>query len=226
MSAFDYFDKIYCINLKRRPEKWESAIGEFNKLNIFDRVERFDAIENKDGKRGCFESHMNVIKIAKEQNLKNVLIFEDDFAVLPRYNDKKFTKSIEFLKKQHWEFFYMGGLERRIRPRPVYNRLKWKYDKEEIDEDFDYIMKAYSVGWNQSYAVNSNIFDKILSDYENGLWDKLEERWKGKPGRTDRYYQHHLIPTAYVCVPSVTSQYNMPSDLARTKTNNSLRVPK
>ena len=45
----------------------------------------------------------------------------------------------------------MGGLERRIRPRPVYNRLKWKYDKEEIDEDFDYIMKAYSVGWNQSY---------------------------------------------------------------------------
>jgi hypothetical protein len=85
-------------------------------------------------------------------------------------------------------------------------------------------MKARSVGWNQSYAVNSNIFERITDDYKNGLWEMLDERWKGKPGRTDRYYQHHLKPKAYVCVPSFTTQYDFVSDLQRTRKNKSLRI--
>ena len=64
--------------------------------------------------------------------------------------------------------------------------LKKKYGLNEVWPDFDYIMKARSVGWNQSYAVNSNIFEKIIDDYKNGLWEMLDERWKGKQvERTD-----------------------------------------
>ena len=55
----------------------------------------------------------------------------------------------------------MGGYQRRS-SRNVYNRLKEKYDNSELDNEFNYIMKAQSVGWNQSYAINSNIFDKII----------------------------------------------------------------
>lgn len=224
MSPFDYFDEIFCINLDKRESRWELAQREFDKLGILDKVKRFSAIDDMGGKRGCFESHMKIIHMAKENNLKNVFIFEDDVAVLPCYSHEKFKKSINYLKQQTWEFFYMGGFERRIRPRPKYNKLKLQYNKDEVCEDFDYIMKAYSVGWNQSYAVNSCIFDKIINDYENGLWEMLEKRWKGKPGRTDRYYQHHLIPTAYACVPSFTSQYDVVSDLSRTRKNRSLRI--
>ena len=31
---YDFFDKIMCINLKTRPDRYESAIKEFNNLNI------------------------------------------------------------------------------------------------------------------------------------------------------------------------------------------------
>ena len=224
MNSFDYFDEIYCINLDKRTSRWELAQNEFKKLGILDRVKRFSAIDNLGGKRGCFESHMKIIHMAKENNLKNVFIFEDDVAVLPCYSHEKFEKSINFLKDQTWEFFYMGGLERRIKPRPVYNKLKKKYDTDDVSTEFDYIMEAHSVGWNQSYAINSCIFDKIIAEYKNGLWEMLEERWKGRPGRTDRYYQHHLKPKAYVCVPSFTTQYDVVSDLQRTRTNRSLRL--
>lgn len=224
MNSFDYFDEIYCINLDKRTRRWELAQNEFKKLGIFDKVKRFPAIDNLGGKRGCFESHMKIIHMAKENNLKNVFIFEDDVAVLPCYSHEKFEKSINFLKDQTWEFFYMGGLERRIKPRPMYNKLKKKYDTYDVSTEFDYIMEAHSVGWNQSYAINSCIFDKIIAEYKNGLWEMLEERWKGRPGRTDRYYQHHLKPKAYVCVPSFTTQYDIVSDLQRTRTNRSLRL--
>jgi len=224
MNSFNYFDEIYCINLDKRTSRWELAQNEFKKLGILDRVKRFSAIDNLGGKRGCFESHMKIIHMAKENNLKNVFIFEDDVAVLPCYSHEKFEKSINFLKDQTWEFFYMGGLERRIKPRPVYNKLKKKYEGSDVSIEFDYIMEAHSVGWNQSYAINSCIFDKIIAEYKNGLWEMLEERWKGRPGRTDRYYQHHLKPKAYVCVPSFTTQYDVVSDLQRTRTNRSLRL--
>ena len=78
-------------------------------------------------------------------------------------------------------------------------------------------MKAYSVGWNQSYAINSCIFDKIIGQYKDGLLGNARRTMEGvNQGRTDRYYQHHLKPKAYVCVPSFTTQYDVISSLCRT----------
>ena len=41
-----YFDKIYCINLDRRDDRWEECIVEFNKHNLI--VERYKAFDGKD----------------------------------------------------------------------------------------------------------------------------------------------------------------------------------
>ncbi len=43
---FEYFQKIYCINLKSRHDRKILAIQEFKKLGIEDRVEFFEAFEN------------------------------------------------------------------------------------------------------------------------------------------------------------------------------------
>ena len=29
-----YFDRIYCINLKKRPDRWEESLKEFEKLGF------------------------------------------------------------------------------------------------------------------------------------------------------------------------------------------------
>lgn len=224
MSAFDFFDRIYCINLDKRPNRWELSQKEFDKIGILDKVTRFSAIEDSNPEKGCFESHMECIFSAKKDGLNNVLIFEDDVAFLKCYEEKKFEASLNILKKQEkWEFFYLGGLERRIKPRKTYNNLKAKWSGE-YNSECDYLMKCRSVGWAQSYAVNSNIFNKIYEDYSNGLWDKVNEQFNGKPGGADKYYQNILCPTAFVCVPSFTSQYDVASDLTKSRMNKKLRV--
>ena len=192
MSAFDYFDEIFCINLDRRPERWELSQKEFDKIGILDKVTRFSAIEDSHAEKGCFESHLQCIFSARKRGLNNVLIFEDDVAFLKCYEERKFEKSIEMLKlKDDWEFFYLGGLERRIKPRKVYNRLKHQWSGN-YNEEFDYFMKCKSVGWAQSYAVRSTIFDRIWEDYNDGLWETVNKRWNGKTGGADKYYQEIL----------------------------------
>jgi len=224
MKPFDYFDEIYCINLDRREDRWELSQKEFDKIGILDKVTRFSAIEDDHAEKGCYESHLQCIFSARERGLDNVLIFEDDVAFLKCYDERKLEKSLEVLRRDDdWEFFYLGGLERRILPRKLYNRLKEEWQGE-YNEEFDYLMKCRSVGWAQSYVVRSTIFDRIWDDYNNGLWDIVNERFGGKTGGADKYYQHILCPTAYTCVPSFTSQYDVVSDLSRTRTNRSLRI--
>ena len=78
MNSFDYFDEIYCINLDSRPDRWQHAQLEFKKAGIEDRVQRFSAIKENDGRVGVIKSNLAIVKMAKEKNLKNVLVFEDD----------------------------------------------------------------------------------------------------------------------------------------------------
>ena len=34
MKITDFFDKTYCINLERRPDRWEECLTEFNKFEL------------------------------------------------------------------------------------------------------------------------------------------------------------------------------------------------
>jgi len=196
---------------------------EFNRVGV-PNVRRFPAISHQNGERGCFESHMQCIFSAMDAGLSNVLIFEDDVAFLDCYDERKFTNAVTALDKTDWEFFYLGGLETRIRPKKRYMRAKQQLDGN-FDGRLSYIINCWSVGWAQSYAVNSRIFERIRHDYDTGLWETVNLVFNGKPGGADKYYQKLLCPKTYVCVPAFTSQYDIVSDLTRTKTNQSLRIP-
>ena len=70
----NYFDKVYCINLKRRLDRWEKVTNTFNKFG-FDEVERFEAVDGKEldlsgvphnsnlllGELGLLETNINFI---------------------------------------------------------------------------------------------------------------------------------------------------------------------
>ena len=73
-------DKVIYLNLDKRTDRRNEIEGELNKLDI-DYI-RFSAIENKNGPIGCCESHLEIIKLARKNEYKNVLIFEDDFTLL------------------------------------------------------------------------------------------------------------------------------------------------
>jgi glycosyl transferase family 25 len=107
-KVFNFFDKIYCLNLDRRTDRWEDAKKEFKSIGILEHVERFSAIEKNPGWEGCRDSHIAIIEDAKLNKYKNVLVLEDDVKFINNVS-KSLHKSIEELKKYKWYLFYLGA---------------------------------------------------------------------------------------------------------------------
>ena len=63
-NPFDYFDKIFCINLDSRPDRWEQVQKEFDKVGILDRVERFSALIKKKRKMNMMQKK-RLVKVEK-----------------------------------------------------------------------------------------------------------------------------------------------------------------
>ena len=87
----DVFPHQVCINLDRRPERWEQSQLEFARHQI-KFVRRFPALDGKvltipshwnytPGAYGCLLSHLEIVREARERNLSSILIFEDDVAL-------------------------------------------------------------------------------------------------------------------------------------------------
>ena len=107
-NLYNFFDKIVCINLKSRPDRYLSASNEFKKLNINNVEFYFAEKSHKGGKYGCFESHINVIQKCYNEKCNNILIFEDDVRPSNYYNLTLLNESIEFMKNNKWDIFYLG----------------------------------------------------------------------------------------------------------------------
>jgi glycosyl transferase family 25 len=129
------FDKIFYINLNKDVERNDYMINQFKEFGITN-YERFEAIEctevpdkslwrnfNKQdekyvkGSVGCRESHVGILKLAKERDYKFVMILEDDVKILTNLNG--------ILKENNFQIgmsdmIYFGGLlERHFRGQVV-----------------------------------------------------------------------------------------------------------
>jgi glycosyl transferase family 25 len=77
----EYIDKIFYINLDKRTDRKQEIEEELTRMGL--NAERYPAIHTpQSGIVGCGYSHLNVLKMARDQRLKNVLILEDDFMFL------------------------------------------------------------------------------------------------------------------------------------------------
>ena len=147
----EYFEKIYCVNLDKRKDRWEQAQVQFKKHNL--EVERFSAIEgNPDniptkivsGHVGCVLSHYNIIKKASENNLNQILILEDDVVFSENLQDdfKKLIKQVP----EDWDMLYFGGNHNGI---PL----------EMVDENVAKIQKTYTT---HAYAIRKPVYEVVL----------------------------------------------------------------
>jgi glycosyl transferase family 25 len=155
-------DKIFCINLDRRPDRWESVQKQFQKHGIKN-VERFSAVDGNSikvnnqinllpGEIGCLLSHLEIVKKAKEQGLKNYLVLEDDVI----FRDD-FSKLYERFNKQipeDWNMVYLGG--NNVIDHPV-----------KISEN---VFKIYN-----TYAIHAVIVKDTLYDYLIEMLPKMKK---------------------------------------------------
>lgn len=142
----DRISKIYCINLKSRTDKRDFMVQQ-SKFFKFD-FEFLTVDLHQDPARGCLESHLQIIKTAKDLHLPNVLILEDDAEFI------RFLHSLpEFPIK--WDMLYLGGNVRQIFYEQSEALSQWKR------------AKCFTT---HAYLLNSTLYDKIIDELPT--WDK------------------------------------------------------
>jgi len=117
-NSFKSFDKIYCINLPSRTDRWNECLCQFRKYEIFHNLQKVDGLiynnpafnRKQNAQLGCWFSHYNVLKNAQKSNFTKILILEDDFVFNfePEHLNLKLFSCINELP-QNWDLFYLGA---------------------------------------------------------------------------------------------------------------------
>lgn len=160
-KAFEYFDKVFLINLDKRKDRLDRCNDIFEKNNVKDLVERFPGIVpdpsddipyTKDTEKikiplyGCLLSHVNIIKKAKAEGLKSILVFEDDVDFI---NIESIEKSVDQLKNREWSLFYLGA--------------NTHVPLEKVDENLLILKKGYAT---HAVAYHESFYDYFIESFE------------------------------------------------------------
>lgn len=114
-ALFGAFERIRVINLASRPDRLADIRVEFKRIGVsFDdaRIARFDASRPADagpfpsrGARGCFLSHLGVLREAEAEGARALMILEDD-AGFVRGIDRALAAVLARLASERWDVFY------------------------------------------------------------------------------------------------------------------------
>ncbi len=158
-NSFDFFEKIFCINLEERIDRWDKCQQKFTALGILDKVERFRAVQigttdhfqaKMAGRAGCALSHASILDIAIKENLSNYLVLEDDFDLSPTPEEcSSILSSSTSELPNDWDLFYLGG------------NLNRDYGTFPLEKYSENLFRLRSCHTTHSFAVNSSFYSEL-----------------------------------------------------------------
>ena len=212
-NPFLFFDKIYCINLDERIDRWERCMARFEKLGIKDKIVRFSAVKFSVsdirfkkicGQAGCSMSHFIIAQDAKNNNYKNYLVLEDDFEFYDSvetvlYNLEKSLSSLP----EDWDLFYLGG------------NLTDHYGIPPIENYSQSLFKLNACHTTHAFAVNGRFYNKFLANAPS--MDSISE-WVSKNETVDVFLSRfvHRFSNSFICNPPILFQEQGFSDIEST----------
>jgi GR25 family glycosyltransferase involved in LPS biosynthesis len=156
MKLFDRFDKVYCINLEHREDRKNHILSECNKYDLGE-VSFFNAFNGNNlsnpykisnGNFGLILTNIEIIKEAKNNNYKNILILEDDcYFTSEVLNINTYFDALP----DDWDMLYLGGNHNTHvgNPPPIVINEK--------------IVKLHSTLTTHFVAINNHMYDVILA---------------------------------------------------------------
>ncbi len=111
-------DRAFIINLASRADRRQEMQSELDRVGLGgdSAVTFFEAVRPADagkfpsiGARGCFESHLGVLRAAASAGIERLAIFEDDLDFAPDYA-ARLPDIVTALEARDWRMFY-GGCE-------------------------------------------------------------------------------------------------------------------
>ena len=164
---FSAFDSIRIISLPDRLDRRAEIGKEMARVGLavdVGPVRMFDAIRPAEaagfpsvGARGCYLSHLQVLREALETGTKHLMVFEDD-ALFTR-EIKNAEALLGLCMSDDWDFLYPGHLMLPAIPGP----LHW------IPKD-DWLMCTHA------YAVNRRVLKPLVAYLENALTQFAQRR--------------------------------------------------
>jgi glycosyl transferase family 25 len=155
--------KIFYINIDKRTDRRQEIEKELQQFNLLDKAERFQAFYTPgQGILGCTQSHLAVIKLAKERNYPNVLILEDDFY---------FVVSKDEFEHELNEFFNNNI---------IFDVCMISYHLQQSQPTpYPFIQKVIEGQTASGYIVHNSFYDKIINLYEEAipLLQQTGEHW-------------------------------------------------
>ncbi|ACO33284.1 glycosyltransferase family 25 protein [Acidobacterium capsulatum] len=154
-----FFAKKICINLDRRPDRWQAVQQKFTEHRISN-VERLSAVDARTAvipdhlshlrpqDYACTMSHLAAVKQAKREGCENVLIFEDDVTLDPALNDLFPGYMAEL--PEDWHMFFLGC-----------------YHLVEPIAVSPHIVRGVEALTAHAYCVRATLFDEFIALNEN-----------------------------------------------------------
>lgn len=196
----DYFTRIFCINLARRPDRWAHVEAECRRWNLqVERFEGYDGIVDEQGRIngnwGCTASHRALLDIIAYEQWPRVLILEDDFEVCVPDFHERFADAIREVPGD-WDMLYLGGAYAEA---PQYRHS-------------DHVIRVNRVMTTSSYAVTA-VAARRMAPYISGS------------GPIDSHYgAFHREGRCYMLQPRLMVQYANYSDLVERHMDNSVSM--
>jgi len=117
MHPLSYFERVFIINLPSRRDRRREMDLQLRRIGLSLQsplIELFRAIRPEQkgefesiGARGCFLSHLDVLRLARERRYSRILVLEDDVNFAPRFSEQ-IDGCMGALKAEPWDVFYGG----------------------------------------------------------------------------------------------------------------------
>jgi GR25 family glycosyltransferase involved in LPS biosynthesis len=200
----EYYDKIFCINLDRRPDRWEECVEIFKNKGLD--VERFSACDGQlidtgygkvyNGELGGTISHTRLIKKIIDDEYNRVLILEDDVEFASDF--LKISHSILKELPENWDILFYGG--------------NHTGGFKKISDNLIRVYRTYAL---HCYAVNKPSAKIIYDNMIRFIGHTLSCNRQLTPSVAADYYMAklHTMLNVYSVYPNITWQRESFSDL-------------
>jgi len=186
VTAWDYFDKIYCISLAERSDRRAEAAAQFARVGLGERVE-FVVVQKHptDCEQGIYESHLLCIARGLARGAEQMLIFEDDI-LFDGFTTAALERCIAFLAAEPgWHMFFLGCMVKASRRTTFPGVVQIRYRS-----------------LAHAYAIHRRFAERLVA-----------HPWQGVP--YDDLLRDMKDERSFALYPSFAFQSNSPSDNER-----------
>jgi len=214
MKIQDFFKEAFFINLDTRIDRKEQFENEVKQYGLDTFIKRSSACIPKIDDVGddyvllgyrkhgaCGRSHRNLVQYAKDKNLENILIFEDDATF---YNEG-IISAIEIIENAldtlntipDWDLFYMGGI--------IFDETIYKPQGN--------LLKVDKILTTHAWGINKKCYDTILKYRPgDGYSDEFDSPIDGNIGLNTGLNKYLAYPLAVYQRPNTISDCAIRND--------------